>query len=212
MAICYTLRMASVPVAQASRFAELESVIQRGLATFVEVGAALTEIRERRLYRDGFTSFEQYCKDRWGFNRQRAAQLIGAARLSTIVDSPLPSEGVARELAPLKNDAPRLRAAWAEVVAEKPKPTAQDVRAVLRRVTIPDDEGPDESSAQALSDEQAQAAFDALSDACAIVADLKPPREFLAMLPGSVQEYPLIQLRRASAWLRAFFEEIEPDE
>lgn len=59
----------------------------RGLGTSVEVGAALTEIREQRLYRlrDGFTTFEAYCKERWGFTRDKADRLIGAAAVAEVL-------------------------------------------------------------------------------------------------------------------------------
>lgn len=36
---------------EGGRLADLEVTIERGLTTFVEVGAALSEIRESRLYR-----------------------------------------------------------------------------------------------------------------------------------------------------------------
>jgi hypothetical protein len=46
---------------------ELERVIEQGLATFREVGTALAEIRDRRLFLDrGYSDFENYCKARWG--------------------------------------------------------------------------------------------------------------------------------------------------
>ena len=45
--------------------AECEDVINRGLATFVEVGNALLRIRDERLYRAEFGTFEAYCRQRW---------------------------------------------------------------------------------------------------------------------------------------------------
>lgn len=61
---------------------ELESVIERGLQTYVEVGEALKEISERRLYREqGFDTFEAYCEQRWGMGRQTAYQTIRAAEV-----------------------------------------------------------------------------------------------------------------------------------
>jgi hypothetical protein len=85
--------------------AELETVIQRGFDSFVEVGRALMEIRDRRLYREqGFSTFEVYCRKRWNFSRQRGHQLITAVavadNVSTVVDS-RPTERQARELARL---------------------------------------------------------------------------------------------------------------
>jgi DNA modification methylase len=87
------------------RLAELEAVVERGLDTFVEVGRALLEIRDARLYRETHATFEAYLRQRWGMSRQRGYQLIDAARVSTVVDTAglpaPPSERVARELAPV---------------------------------------------------------------------------------------------------------------
>jgi hypothetical protein len=41
------------------RVAECEAVLQRGLATFIEVGAALLRIRDGRLYRDTHKTFRR---------------------------------------------------------------------------------------------------------------------------------------------------------
>jgi len=54
--------------------ADLETIIERGLATFVEVGTALLDIRRDRLYRETHETFEAYCRERWGFGR--AAQRL----------------------------------------------------------------------------------------------------------------------------------------
>ena len=72
------------------RFNQLEKIIEKGMTHFVEVGTALMIIRDEKLYRNIFPTFEEYCKERWGFSRPRAYQLIGAAKtnqnLSTTVD------------------------------------------------------------------------------------------------------------------------------
>ena len=57
---------------EAEKLARHEQVIERGLATFVEVGEALSEIRDARLYRESHTTFEAYCRERWGFTDRRA--------------------------------------------------------------------------------------------------------------------------------------------
>lgn len=68
-----------------------EAVIEKGMATFIEVGMALKAIRDGGLYREQFKTFEKYVADRWGMARQRAYQLIDAAEvkadLSTMVDT-----------------------------------------------------------------------------------------------------------------------------
>ena len=58
-----------------------EEIIEKGLKTFIEVGNALFEIKNNKLYRESFTTFEAYCKDRWQLKRQRAYELMGAAEI-----------------------------------------------------------------------------------------------------------------------------------
>jgi hypothetical protein len=85
-----------------------EAVIKAGKNTFVAVGMALTDIRERRLYRQDYDTFEAYCQMKWGWSRQRASQMIQAAvvvkqlpeNLSTRVDT----EKAARALAKVPED------------------------------------------------------------------------------------------------------------
>jgi hypothetical protein len=72
-----------------------EGRIEKGLATFIEVGTALLEIRDSRLYRETHSTFENYCRDRWQLQRKRAYHFIEAASVinnlsnsvSTIVDT-----------------------------------------------------------------------------------------------------------------------------
>jgi N6-adenosine-specific RNA methylase IME4 len=63
-----------------SRLYQCEEIIEHGLNTFVDVGNALLEIRDSKLYRQDFTTFEDYCKERWGIERRRAYQLMDAAK------------------------------------------------------------------------------------------------------------------------------------
>jgi DNA modification methylase len=98
--------------AERARLTELEQVVERGFETFLQVGAALLEIRQRKLYREGHETFEDYCRTRWGFGARRARQLIAAAQIGTAV--PVENEAQARELAPLRAD----EAALAAVVQE----------------------------------------------------------------------------------------------
>ncbi|HOR01505.1 MAG TPA: DNA methyltransferase [Anaerolineae bacterium] len=103
--------------------AECESVIERGLATFVEVGQALMEIRERRLYREQYETFEDYCRERWGLGQSRVYQMMDATRVvevlksSTMVELPLPAnERQARELVPLlRQDEAKVIEVWREL-------------------------------------------------------------------------------------------------
>lgn len=46
---------------------------------FYEAGAALRELRDKRLYRSTHRTFEEYCYERFGYTRRRPYQLIEAA-------------------------------------------------------------------------------------------------------------------------------------
>jgi hypothetical protein len=54
----------------------LERRVERA---FFEAGRALAELRDRRLYRSTHSTFEEYCKDRFGFERRHPYRLIEAA-------------------------------------------------------------------------------------------------------------------------------------
>lgn len=74
-----TTTLSALNTIELDRLSLCESVIEKGLNTFVEVGNALFEIRNNKLYRDKFTTFESYCRDRWNLKRQRAYELMDAA-------------------------------------------------------------------------------------------------------------------------------------
>lgn len=123
---------------------DCESRIERGLKTFVEVGQALAAIRENRLYRAEHSTFELYCRERWGFNRHRASQLIAAVDVVTNVTSAgltaPANEGQARELA--KVPEPERAEVWRETVERtEGKPTAAAIRETASRTQTPGPSG-----------------------------------------------------------------------
>ena len=54
----------------------LELKVERA---FVEAGTALRQLRDGRFYRSTHKTFEEYCRDRFGFQRRHCYQLIEAA-------------------------------------------------------------------------------------------------------------------------------------
>lgn len=60
-------------------FAELEAVIEANMKGFVLVGMALAKIRDQRLYRIQYPTFEDYLLRVWDMARARAYQLMEAA-------------------------------------------------------------------------------------------------------------------------------------
>lgn len=82
--------------------AECEATIERGVRSYIEAGEALRTIRDDRLYRETHGTFEDYCRERWGWERRRAYQLIEAADVVqnfAQLDAPIPAnDAQAREL------------------------------------------------------------------------------------------------------------------
>jgi len=116
-----------------------ETIIQRGLKTFFEVGAALLRIRDLRLYRTTHATFEDYCQLRWELGRRYVNQIIAAsqvhANLGAMAPKQLPSnERQARPLTKLPDPALQ-REAWQQAVATAPdgRITAAHVAQVVQQ-------------------------------------------------------------------------------
>ena len=60
-----------------------ETVIQRGKQAFIEVGTALMAIRDGRLYKGEYDTFEEYCQSKWGFSRQFANKTIESSGIAS---------------------------------------------------------------------------------------------------------------------------------
>jgi hypothetical protein len=98
-----------------------EEIIDSGLRAYFEIGRALLEIQESRLYRDLFPTFEAYCADRWNIARRTAYQLIDAYKVVQNVRNcaQVPAtESQARVLGKLPAEYQEL--AWREVLADSP--------------------------------------------------------------------------------------------
>lgn len=109
----------ALTVAEQTELAQHEAVIERGLKTFVDVGLALLAIRDGRLYRQEYDTFEEYCRQRWGFQRHRANRLIAAAEVSQnlVPIGTIPAnEAQARPLTCLEPEDQRI--VWQRVVEE----------------------------------------------------------------------------------------------
>jgi len=114
--------------------AENEAIIERGLVAWQDAGAALTRIRDGRQYRDTHATFEDYCRERWGWTHGRADQMIRATEVVGLLDTTvsIDSERQARELAPLRDQPEVLRAVWGEVVDSGQTITASVIRTAVR--------------------------------------------------------------------------------
>jgi hypothetical protein len=122
-----------------NRLDELEAEIRAGIKTFYTVGAALREIRDSRLYREVFSTFDEYIVEVWGFRKSRAYQLIDAADktddVSTICgDHPPENEAQVRELRFCSRE--MNQEAWKRAVETAPDTgvTARHVSSVVRQM------------------------------------------------------------------------------
>lgn len=117
--------------------AELEAVVDKGIATFIEVGQALLEIRDRKLYLElGDKDFTTYLERRWPMHPRHAYRLIDAAKVAEIVcptGQVLPERQL-RELAPLKNQPEKLRKVYKQAAKLGPaQRTASAVKDLVQR-------------------------------------------------------------------------------
>ena len=114
-----------------------ERIIETGVKTFVEVGHALTVIRDQRLYREHYATFDAYVRKRWDLERTYAHRIIEA---SEVVDRLLSAgnmvpvnEAQARPLASLPPE--QQAEVWQEAVQTAPPSgiTAKHVQETVKR-------------------------------------------------------------------------------
>ncbi len=125
---------ATLDGSQESSLQDLEAVIEQGLKIFLKVGAALLSIRDRRLYREDFPTFEDYCRERWGWSKTHVNRQIDAAKVVqnlTPIGVKPQNEAQARELTRLTPDQQRTVAAQIDFRTA----TAADVRAKVDRIS-----------------------------------------------------------------------------
>lgn len=127
---------------ESNALAEHEAVIERGIKTFYEVGIALADIRDRKLYRADHGTFEEYAEKRWQMSRPRAYELMAAAEVvSAMADIDVPPPGnerQARELGRIPE--PERAEVWTETVERTDgKPTAAAVRETYEQRQQPTD-------------------------------------------------------------------------
>lgn len=182
-------------MAEWERLSTLEDVIKRGVQSFVSVGEALMEVRGDRLYRETHETFEDYCRERWGFRREVADRYVRAAEVVAAINPiglPQPAnEAVARELAPLCDDPDELRLTWTEAVAAHGQaPTAEQVRAIRRAHQPATGGSPDpEPGSEPSGDPEHDTRFEVLEDVVEMVRELLPPPEQCVFpdSPGDVE-------------------------
>lgn len=133
------------------RLEELEAIVARGLHTFYEVGKALDEIHDKKLYRETHKTFEAYCRDKWDMARPTAYQFINAAQVMenlSAIGRQIPTKE--RQVRPLTGLSPEQQVKiWQKAVESAPKgiPSGAAVKRLVdeeygRQSTEPDSEEP----------------------------------------------------------------------
>lgn len=79
------IELSSLDTDEKVQLSQCGKVIEKGFNTFTEVGNALFEIRNNKLYREYHTTFEEYCKEKWQIKRQRAYELMDSAGIVNIL-------------------------------------------------------------------------------------------------------------------------------
>lgn len=121
---------------QLAEIETLESCEREIAAGFAQSCAALSRIREGRLYRKaGFKTFEQYCLERLGMSRQRGEQLADTAQVLLTLPAKcqpmVASERVARAL---KTVLPEKRVNVLDRAAKSGRVTAKSIKAAAREI------------------------------------------------------------------------------
>ncbi|MDZ7950820.1 hypothetical protein [Nostoc sp. DedQUE09] len=116
----------------------LERKVERA---FFEAGKALIELRDRRLYRSTHKTFDEYCLDRFGYNRSRSYQLVDAAvvvdnlqKCPQIVDILPTAEGQIRPMTKLQPQEQQEVWLTAVELAGGKVPTGRIVKDVVQRI------------------------------------------------------------------------------
>jgi site-specific DNA-methyltransferase (adenine-specific) len=94
-----------------------EVVIKQGLQTFVEVGQALMLIRDKRLYRAEYGTFENYCNEKWNLSRNFVNKTIAASNVVSNIEMGTMVPKTERQARPLTKVEPELQTeVWQETV------------------------------------------------------------------------------------------------
>lgn len=119
-----------------------EAVIQQGLESFVEVGNALAAVRDKRLYRATFGTFEEYCQAKWNLTRGYVNRIVAASEAASSLDTKVSKPQNVAQATPLAQ-VPREQRdeVWKEVVetaprdekTDEPKITAKHVEQVVAK-------------------------------------------------------------------------------
>ena len=128
---------------EADNLALCERRVALGLESFRDAGLALQQIRDGMLYRATHATFEDYCRERWHWSRQRAHQIIECAEIASELSAecqPLvDNERQARALAAVPAES---REAVLKEAAASGKVTAKAIKEAAAKRQEPNEDPP----------------------------------------------------------------------
>lgn len=119
---------------------QCENIIESGLETFYAVGVALLTIRDKKLFKQEYSSFEEYCRDRWNISQRYAYNLIAASlvvdNLASTETPPPVSERLARPLSKLETE--QQKEVWKRALDTAPTgyPTAGHIQKIVEEIKM----------------------------------------------------------------------------
>jgi hypothetical protein len=138
-----TERCGPLSALESARLSQLESRIEVGLESFLDVAEALLEVQDKELWRGKYKDFEDYCRGRWDITPRRARQITAGAGVVRSLregnkssDAPLPlptREGPTRVLQPLPETERREVYREAVASADGKVPTGRQIEEVVRK-------------------------------------------------------------------------------
>lgn len=121
-----------ITFAEKSRFEKLRKQIKDGLSNALSIGLALMEIRDKKLYRSEFSTFEEFHRTEYQIEKSQAYRLIGAAEIKTSPSGgSLTNERQARALAKVPEEK-------REEVLEKAKESGSITAASIEAASKPE--------------------------------------------------------------------------
>ena len=131
-------------LAEKTRLHQLERQISTGIESFISVGKNLIEIRDSGLWREDYSSFEQYLTRRWGISMSRGKDLMRSTQVAENLlagpagpngDAPLPQDLSEQTMRPLSKLSAELQCAtWSLATRITQKPTHAVVSGIVRAI------------------------------------------------------------------------------
>lgn len=164
-----------LPEAEQEEFLVCEAAIQKGWRAFADIGLALARIRDKRLYRAEFDSFEEYCQVRWKFGPLKAYRLIAAAQvfasIAALPETPTPEHE--SQLRPLFGlTPPQVQIAWQWAAAKSfGRPiTARLVKSAMKELQLGEPTPATNRPTRPKKSEQRKAVSDAIGELLALAS------------------------------------------